>query len=292
MPVAFSVTGPGSLNGNEVTITGAGLITVTASQPGNENCLPAPSVSLNFTVEKAGQVVTFPALTDKTFGDVPYAINASTTANLGVQWSVVSGSATMNGNVVTLTGVGPVRIKATQAGDDNFKVATEVENTFCSLPLKPTITANGNILTSSSLSGNQWLLDNKVIDGATATNYPAPESGKYSVIVSKDGCTSAVSGEFNLVITALAQPLLAKGIVLYPNPATERFTLNYPPNTSHGKVTATIYNAQGFLLSEQVRSSASGPVEFTFEVAALSAGTYFVRVVDATRVYVKALVKE
>lgn len=45
LPVTFTVVaGPGSINGNTLTFTGQGNVTVKASQPGNENYLPADPV--------------------------------------------------------------------------------------------------------------------------------------------------------------------------------------------------------------------------------------------------------
>jgi sugar lactone lactonase YvrE len=52
-PVTFSVQGPGSLSGNQLKITGAGLVTVTANQTGNADYLAAAPVSATIDVEKA-----------------------------------------------------------------------------------------------------------------------------------------------------------------------------------------------------------------------------------------------
>jgi hypothetical protein len=50
LPVTFAVTsGPATVSGNTLTITGVGSITVTASQAGNSNFAAATSVSRTFT---------------------------------------------------------------------------------------------------------------------------------------------------------------------------------------------------------------------------------------------------
>ena len=59
LTVSFSiVSGPASVTGNTVTITGAGLVTVGASQAGDSNWNPAPGVQQSFTAAKAPLSVT------------------------------------------------------------------------------------------------------------------------------------------------------------------------------------------------------------------------------------------
>jgi hypothetical protein len=51
LPVSFAVlSGPAGLNGNSLSLTGAGLVTVSASQGGDTNFNAAPAVSASFTV--------------------------------------------------------------------------------------------------------------------------------------------------------------------------------------------------------------------------------------------------
>ena len=59
LSVTFSIaSGPASVNGTSITITGAGLVTVSASQAGDQNWNPAPNVQQSFTVAKAPLSVT------------------------------------------------------------------------------------------------------------------------------------------------------------------------------------------------------------------------------------------
>ena len=83
----------------------------------------------------------------------------------------------------------------------------------------PSITANGNVLTSSSATGNQWYLDGVLIPGATAQHLTASNSGTYTVIVTQNNCTSPVSNSVTVSITALPviNPL-SKEVFVYPNP--------------------------------------------------------------------------
>jgi hypothetical protein len=53
LPVTFSATGPATISGNTLTITGAGSVAVTANQAGNGNYAAASPVSQTIAVAKA-----------------------------------------------------------------------------------------------------------------------------------------------------------------------------------------------------------------------------------------------
>jgi len=89
LPVTFSiVSGPASVVGTNLTITGAGTVTVSASQPGNANYLAASSVNQTFTVAKAASTLA-----------------VSTSANPSPTGSNVTFTATISSGVGTPTGV-------------------------------------------------------------------------------------------------------------------------------------------------------------------------------------------
>ena len=131
LAVSFElVSGPATLSGNELSITGAGAVSVKAIQLGDDNYKAAEEVVRTFTVNKAAQVITFAELSDKTYGDAAFALTASASSSLAVSFEVVSGPATLSGNELSITGAGQVSVKAIQAGDANYKAAEEVVRTF------------------------------------------------------------------------------------------------------------------------------------------------------------------
>ncbi len=80
---------------------------------------------------KLSQIISFDSIPDKLPTDIPFTISASASSGLEVAFDIVSGPATINGNVITLTGVeGVVTVRATQAGNDSFEVADTVIRTF------------------------------------------------------------------------------------------------------------------------------------------------------------------
>ncbi|MEM6643817.1 MAG: MBG domain-containing protein [Bacteroidota bacterium] len=58
LPVSYSVTGPATLNMNEITITGVGMVSITAEQSGDANFNAAPVVSQSFDVDAARITIT------------------------------------------------------------------------------------------------------------------------------------------------------------------------------------------------------------------------------------------
>jgi hypothetical protein len=144
-PVTFSVaSGPGSISGNMLTITGAGTVVVAANQTGGGNYAAATQVTRSVVVNQAAQTVSFapPALETYGVAAINLAPYASATSGLGVSFSVVSGPATISGTTVTITGKGSVVIQASQAGNSNYSGATPVQKTINVSAATLTVTAS------------------------------------------------------------------------------------------------------------------------------------------------------
>jgi cyclophilin family peptidyl-prolyl cis-trans isomerase len=125
-------SGPASLTGDLLTISGTGTVVITANQAGNEFYFPAPEISTNFVVSKASQTIeSIKNPSVKTFGGLPFDVNIpSATSELPVSITVKSGPAMISGSTVTLTGAGTVVLSANQAGNVNYQAAPEVTTSF------------------------------------------------------------------------------------------------------------------------------------------------------------------
>lgn len=161
-------------------------------------------------------------------------VTLSTTAISGINyqwlnhWQPISNA---TGNTYTTTQTGSYALKATdQNGCINFSDSTLV--TVFALPAAPVITANGNLLSSTTANTYEWQLDGSPV-GATGQQFTASISGCYSVeITDANGCR-ATSDTVCIEILGI-ENTLQEQVKIYPNPSqaqlileTEFAMLNY-----------------------------------------------------------------
>lgn len=103
----------------------AGVYTVRAT-----NTVATVTSSTATLVVRGTQTLTFAALADRTIGDPPFMLSASSSSGLAPSYSVVAGPASLSGNTLTLTGPGIVTVRASQPGDSAFAPAATVEHSF------------------------------------------------------------------------------------------------------------------------------------------------------------------
>ncbi len=94
---------------------------------------------------------------------------------------------------------------------ERLEIAVTVDN-----HVRPVITQNGNILTSSYDEGNQWYLNELPLEGETGNMLLVNTSGSYTVEANIDNC-SVASDQVLVTITSVDDPASAE-IILYPNP--------------------------------------------------------------------------
>jgi hypothetical protein len=130
-----------TIDGSTITIVGIGSTDITASQPGNQSFNAAAPVVRMLTVVKAAQSITFEIIPNKTIEDVDFSINASSTSDLAVTFeSADAAVATVNGNTITIVGVGSTEITASQPGNEIYTAAVPVMRTLVVKKLSQSIT--------------------------------------------------------------------------------------------------------------------------------------------------------
>ena len=114
-----------TIDGDVVTIVGAGTTTITASQASTDKYLPA-SVTATFTVNKITTVLTDFAVASKAVGNAAFSLVPPTTNSDGAFTYTSSNLAvaTIAGDVVTIIGGGVSTITAVQSGTTNYTSAT------------------------------------------------------------------------------------------------------------------------------------------------------------------------
>ena len=112
--------------GTAIPVT-VGSLSLGGTAAGNYTLTP-PTLSANIT--STSQTITFGPLTGKNLGDPAFPLIATADSGLAVTFSVVSGPATIAGNMVSVTGLGMVTISAAQGGSGDFTAAASVNQSF------------------------------------------------------------------------------------------------------------------------------------------------------------------
>ncbi|MBN9295480.1 MAG: T9SS type A sorting domain-containing protein [Filimonas sp.] len=194
LPVTIEVvSGPATYADGTLSITGAGAVTVKASQTGNDNYFPA-SVEETFIINKAAQSIVFDSIGTKVYGDTPFALNASVESGLPVVFNILSGPATLDNNTLTITGTGDVTIKALQAGNDNY-TADSVLQSF-------TVIKASQHIVFASVGDKTYGKDSIVrLNATTASGLPVSFIATGPVVLNGDSLR--ITGAGNVTVTAL-----------------------------------------------------------------------------------------
>jgi hypothetical protein len=130
LPVSYAlISGPASLSGNVLTLTGAGTVVLQAKQAGNANFA---SVQLNtsYEIAKGPQTLSFPNPGDQSFNLAPITLGGSASSGMPISYDIVSGPASVLGDKLILNGIGLVKVRANQSGNANYLAAISKEQSF------------------------------------------------------------------------------------------------------------------------------------------------------------------
>ena len=294
--MTFSViSGPVSISGNSLSITGAGMVTISASQVGNENYNSATDVLQSFEISKADQAISFAELDDKTFGDAAFDLSASASSGLDVIFSLVSGPTTISENTVTITGAGAVTIAANQGGNSNYNSANEVHQSFDIAKADQIITINAiddKLITDVPFDvvaqvDSDLVLEYEVagpasISDVTITLDGSP--GEVTITVTQVGNENYNSAIETISFDVLEEAVLnvsdVISIQVYPNPV-----LNILSIESDEQVELSIYNMKGMMLKSATITSGE------IDVSDLASGIYLLKAVSEKQSITKKLIK-
>lgn len=226
--------------------------------------LPSESDALTETIAQFGQTITFPEISDVATGDAPIVLNAFSSSGLTISYRVVSGPASVNGEILTLVGPGTVVVEADQDGDGNFADATPVSRTFAivdsgtgasnaapvsvngTVHVNPGQTLNGQLVATDA--DGDALTFELTLDAEHGTvNLNSDGSYEYTANADYEGFDSFSFFAFDGILASNISTLNI--VVGNPNqpPVVENKTLtvaeNSPATTAVGFATATDPNA-------------------------------------------------
>jgi len=141
-------------------------------------------------------------------------------------------------------------------------------------PATPTINQSGLLLKSNSATGNQWYLNDTLIQGATAPEYTVTKNGTYTVASNTNGCASTVSLPVFISTVGIIDRFINSSISVYPNPFTTSFILKIADRSRFKNVFMKIYDECG----KEIKTIPISRNETTVDRGELNSGIYVYRI--------------
>lgn len=152
----------------------------------------------------------------------------------------------------------------------------------------PTISVNGNVLTSSLAAAYQWYLNGVLIPGATSQSYTAIAQGFYTVVVfAGTGCSSSASASVLISVHDPLPPVTAFDI--YPNPNDGHFQVSFTAD-KRDDYSVAIEDVLGRVVYSETLDRFRGDYKHTFDLTAEGNGVYMIIVRDAQQQSVRQLI--
>jgi hypothetical protein len=244
-----SNTAVATIDGDIVSIIGIGSTIITANQAGGEFVYAATPVQQTLIV-KANQSITFNPLTQVALGSAPFKLNATSSSGLAVSYTSSNAAvATIDGDIVSILGIGSTIITANQTGSEFVYSATPVQQT---LIVKTDQSITFNPLGEVALGSTPFKLSATTSSGLALTYISSN-----TAVATIDGDLVTLVGIGSTVITA------NQAGADYINPASAQQTLTVKMNQQivFDVITAKMESEQPFMLTGS--STSSLPLSFT-----------------------------
>jgi hypothetical protein len=257
LAVTFTASGPATVNGNTLAITGAGSVTVAANQAGNGNYSAATAVSKTIVVNKAAPAVSLaPSETTGAYGaSVTLTATLTNAGDSSLEptgtvtffsgtTSVGTGAVDANGIAkLTLTtlAVGTDSITASYGGDSNYATAksSAVSIVVGKSAQTITFTAPASQVTygTSPITLVATASSNLAVTFTVAAGSPATVSGSTLTITGAGTVTVTANQAGNANYAAAAA--VSQAITVNPGTATGKLTSSAASVTYGTSVTLT-----------------------------------------------------
>jgi hypothetical protein len=167
--------------------------------------------------------------------------------------------------------------------------------TVNAIPSKPTITRPdpGNLLVSSSATGNLWYYNGLVlVPNVTTQNFTMTESsatGNYAVKVVENGCSSVMSDAYNIINTAVTEFNNNNTINISPNPNDGNFIVSMDI-ANKANYTIEVKNLLGENIYQETLGNFSGIISKQINISNFGAGVYLINVTSNQGAFIKKII--
>jgi len=259
----------------------SGAITVQGNNLcGSGNTSPALNITVTPVPAAAGTISGPIAVCQGESGAV-YTIPSITDAT-GYTWTVPAGATITSGantnsihvDFSSSASSGNVTVMGTNACGDGASSSLSV--TVNPVPVTPTITANGYMLTSSAATGNQWYHDGTAVTGANSQTYTVPASapGWYWTVVTTGNCSSDQSNHIYIQGVGVVEHNAAQ-VNIYPVPNDGHFSISI---SSEQEISykLDIYNSLGVKVYGEHTITVNGTLVTPVDLGSVASGLYTV----------------
>lgn len=206
----------------------------------SNGCYNSWTTPAALTVNKAPQVITFPDIPTKTFGDAAFTLPATTDKGQTIVYqSTNTAVATISGNTVTIVAPGTTNIIASQAGTADYLAATGITKTLTVNKISQTITFPA--ISAKTYGGASFSLpattDKGLTIAYTSTNTNVATVSGNTVTILNAGSTDIIA---NQVGTAnyYAAPSVSQTLIV--NKAAQTITFNAFASKTYGDAPITM----------------------------------------------------
>ena len=177
-----------------------------------------------YQLTNLSQTITFGTLTNHMYGDAPITLGASASSGLPVSFSILSGPASLAGNVLTITGAGTVSVRATQAGNPTF-AATNVDQSFTVNPVALTVGANPQSKTYGDADpALTWQITSGVlVGGNTVSGLLARVTGEHVASYAIQQGTLTAGTNYTIAFVPANLTIRAKAITVTADPQSKAY---------------------------------------------------------------------
>ena len=267
-----NATGICTVAGNVVTVVAAGPCSLMASQAGSANYTAAAPVVQGFNVTAASQTITFGTLNDVAFGVSPFAISATASSGLVVNFtSNATGVCTVAGNVVTVVAAGPCLITASQAGSPNYAAAAPVVQGFNVTAASQTISfgpLNDVSFSTAPIALTATASSGLAVTFASTTASVCTVSGNSVTLVTAGSCSISASQAGNANYTAATSVVQSFNVIAAP----QTITFSALGNVTFGVSAFTISATASSGLAVTFTSTTAGVCAMAGNVVTVLAG--------------------
>ncbi|HZI24056.1 MAG TPA: T9SS type A sorting domain-containing protein, partial [Chryseolinea sp.] len=146
------------------------------------------------------------------------------------------------------------------------------------------LTVDGTTLVSSATEGNQWYLNDALIEGETSEQLVAFDPGIYTVKIAQGGCTSEASHEVS------EEDLnIYPAISVYPNPTSDKIWTRV--KSENNNISVVLVNSAGMEIETKQLVGDGSVKEGEFDLIPHASGIYYLKILDGTKMFIRKVAK-